>query len=250
MKTICVIPSRYGSTRLAAKPLALLHGRPMVAWVCDVARGVPEFDEVIVATDHEDIAAAARAAGVEAVLTDPNLPSGTDRVHAAMRGREADVVVNLQGDEPVMPAEALSRAHRALMADARFDIATACVPIFDRAVFDNPMVVKVVRDAANRALFFSRSPIPSPSRRSDAEGLGTTTPWGFKHLGIYLYKRAALEKFVTLPPSPLERAESLEQLRALEAGMTFVCVDSPADSVSVDVAEDLERAAEQLRPRG
>jgi 3-deoxy-manno-octulosonate cytidylyltransferase (CMP-KDO synthetase) len=250
MKTICVIPSRYGSTRLAAKPLALLHGRPMVAWVVDVARGVPEFDEVIVATDHEEIAAAARAAGVEAVLTDPDLPSGTDRVHAAIAGRKADVVVNLQGDEPVMPAEALSRAHRALLADARFDIATACVPIFDRATFDNPMVVKVVRDTANRALFFSRSPIPSASRRPDTDGLGTTTPWGFKHLGIYLYKREALERFVALPPSPLERVECLEQLRALEAGMTFVCVDSPADSVSVDVAEDLERAAAQLRPKG
>lgn len=247
MRTICVIPARYGSTRLPAKPLAMLNGRPMIAWVIGVAKRVPEFDGVLVATDHEAIAQAARAAGAEAVMTDPELPSGTDRIHAAMRGREADFVVNLQGDEPVMPVEALSRAHGALSASGDFDIATGCVPIFDRATFENPMVVKVVRGEGGRALFFSRSPIPSLARREGTPGLGTTVPFGHKHLGIYIYKRAALERFVSMPPSPLERAESLEQLRALEAGMRFVCIESPVDSIGVDVADDIGRAEEAIR---
>lgn len=219
----------------------------MIAWVIGVAKRVPEFDAVLVATDHGAIADAARAAGAEAVMTDPDLPSGTDRIHAALRGREADIVVNLQGDEPAMPVEALSRAHAALLEGADFDIATGCVPIFDRAVFENPMVVKVVRGERDRAIYFSRSPIPSLARREGTPGLGTTVPFGHKHLGIYLYRRAALDRFVSLPPSPLERAESLEQLRALEAGMRFVCIESPVDSIGVDVAEDIARAEDALR---
>ncbi len=246
MRTICVIPARYGSTRLPAKPLAMLHGKPMIAWVIGVAKRVPEFHAVLVATDHEAIADAARAAGAEAVMTDPDLPSGTDRIHAAMRGREGDVVVNLQGDEPAMPVEALSRAHHALLSRPEFGIATGCVPILDRSTFENPMVVKVVRDAYDRALYFSRSPIPSLARREGTPGLGTAVPYGHKHLGIYIYRREALERFVSLPPSALERAECLEQLRALEAGIGIVCIESPRDSIGVDVEEDIRRAEAAL----
>ncbi|MDX2175151.1 MAG: 3-deoxy-manno-octulosonate cytidylyltransferase [Candidatus Sumerlaeia bacterium] len=248
MRTVCVIPARHGSTRLHAKALREINGRPMIAWVCDVAKGAPEVDEVLVATDHEEIAAVARACGVEPVMTDPALPSGTDRVHAAVAGRAADIVVNLQGDEPTMPSEAISAAHRALLADPGADISTVCVPIPSAEDFENPMVVKVVRDARMRSLYFSRSPIPSLPRRPEDWRAGGV-PYGQKHLGLYLYRRAALERFVALPPCLLERYESLEQLRALDAGMSIVCVESPRDSVSVDVEDDLRKASEALSRR-
>lgn len=246
MKTVCVIPARHGSSRLPAKPLILLHGRPMIQWVVAVAKRIPVFDEVLVATDHEDIAAAARAAGVDAVMTDPALPSGSDRAWAAVKGRAADIIVNLQGDEPAMPAEALLEAHAALVGSDRFDVATACVPLYDRDAFEAPHIVKVVRAADRTALYFSRSPIPSLARR-EAPVPGSGIPIGHKHLGIYLFKRASLERFVSLPPSPLERMECLEQLRMLEAGMRLVCVESTRDSVGVDVAEDIAKAEAVLR---
>jgi 3-deoxy-manno-octulosonate cytidylyltransferase (CMP-KDO synthetase) len=245
VKTVCVIPSRFGSTRLPGKPLVPLKGRPMIQWVCLLAKGVPVFDEVLVATDDARIADACAAVGVEGVMTDPDLPSGSDRIHAALRGRSADIVVNLQGDEPAMPVEAITRAHRALVATPAASVSTACVPIFEREAFDAPHVVKVVRGDGERALYFSRSPIPSPVRRTEPD-LGTGTPWGHKHLGLYVYRRAALERFVTMPPGALERIESLEQLRMLAAGMTILCVESPADSVGVDVAEDVARAESML----
>ena len=246
MKTVCVIPARYGSQRLPGKPLMQLHGRPMVEWVVRVAQKMPVFDEVLVATDHEDIAAAVRPAGVEAVMTDPELPSGTDRIHEALSGREADIVVNLQGDEPGMPMEAVTLAHEALV-DSDADVATACVAITERADFELPGVVKVVRDSKDRALYFSRSPIPSLARRDPLEVEKEGYVFGHKHLGLYLYRRKALDRFCSLPPSSLEQTEKLEQLRMLENGMTIICVTSPRDSVGVDELEDVKRAEEFLQ---
>jgi 3-deoxy-manno-octulosonate cytidylyltransferase (CMP-KDO synthetase) len=241
MKTICVIPARYGSQRLPGKPLLKLRGRPMIEWVVRAAKKINLFDEILVATDHREIAAAVAPLSVEAVMTDPELPSGTDRIHAAMAGRPGDIIVNLQGDEPGMPMEAVALAHTALLSSGA-DVATACVPITHREHFESPNMVKVVRGSRDMALYFSRSPIPSLARREPAEMQAPDYVFGYKHLGLYLYRRDALERFCKLQPSPLERTEKLEQLRLLENGMTIVCITSPRDSVGVDVLEDVERA--------
>jgi len=227
MNPIIVIPARMASTRLPGKPLADIHGAPMIAWVIALAREARVGPVLVAAAEHE-IAEAARAAGAEAVLTDPELPSGSDRVHAALAAFDArgryDVVVNLQGDMPTMAPHDVARAVTALRASA--DIATLVSPSADPSDRDNPNIVKAVRAADGRCLAFTRAP----------------APWGEgpieRHVGIYVYRRAALARFVVAPPSPLEKREKLEQLRALEMGMSIYAdavddfpkgVDSPAD---------------------
>ncbi|MEO8377500.1 MAG: 3-deoxy-manno-octulosonate cytidylyltransferase [Candidatus Sumerlaeota bacterium] len=249
MKTVCVIPARFGSQRLPGKPMMLLRGRPMIQWVIEAARKFNVVDEILVATDHHEIVRAAQAVGAEAVMTDQELPSGTDRIHAAMRDRDGDIIINLQGDEPGMPGDTVGRAHAALLA-GEADVATACIPILNREDFESPNIVKVVRGANDHALYFSRSPIPSLSRRSAEEFNSRGALFGYKHLGLYLYRRAALERFCALPPSYLEQTEKLEQLRMLENGMSIVCVTSTTDSVGVDIAEDIGRAEEFLGRSG
>ncbi|CAN5216492.1 3-deoxy-manno-octulosonate cytidylyltransferase [soil metagenome] len=246
MKTVCVIPARYGSQRLAAKPLIPLHGRPLILWVVENALRMKLFDEVIVATDHQAIADAIKPSGVAAVFTDADCPSGTDRIHQAMLDRAGDIIVNLQGDEPAMPAAAVRLAHESLLASGA-DVSTACVPILDRETMENPNAVKVVRDRNERALYFSRSPIPSLYRRDEATMTKPNYIFGYKHLGLYIYRRSALDEFCSLSPSSLELLEKLEQLRMLEHGMHIQCVTSPADSVGVDVAEDVSRAEKALK---
>lgn len=241
MKTICVIPARHASVRLPGKPLIPLLGIPMIRWVIRAARRFEFVEKIIVATDNEEIASAARDENVEAVMTDPDLPSGTDRVRAAMNGREGDIIINLQGDEPGMPPEAVRYAWHGLV-HTEVDVATACVPITCRDIFESPNVVKVVRDKNSRALYFSRSPIPSLPRRDEEEMRRDGYIFGYKHLGLYIYRRHALETFCELPSSGLENLEKLEQLRFLENGMSLLCVESPRDSVGVDTAEDLQRA--------
>lgn len=241
MRTVCVIPARHASLRLPGKPLLPLRGLPMIRWVIRAARRFDFVDEIIVATDHEGIAGASRAEGVEAVMTDPALPSGTDRIRAALEGRPGDIIINLQGDEPGMPPEAVALAHHALLhGDA--DASTACVPIRNRADFESPNVVKVVRAHDQRALYFSRSPIPSLSRRDAAEFQRPGYIYGYKHFGLYLYRRDTLEQYCRLPRSPLEDTEKLEQLRLLENGYTLLCIESPHDSIGVDTEEDLQKA--------
>lgn len=213
----------------------------MIEWAARNARRMGLFDEVIVATDHEEIRAVCQSAGFEAVMTDPECPSGTDRIHQALIGREADIVVNIQGDEPAMPADPIARALRSLQ-DTGADVATACVPIAERERFEDFNVVKVVRDLNDRALYFSRSPIPSLPRRDAAETSAPGYIWGYKHLGLYIYRRDALARFCLLSPTSLERQEKLEQLRMMEHGFHIQCVTASADSVGVDVAEDLARA--------
>lgn len=227
MTPIIVIPVRMAATRLPGKPLADIHGRPMIAWVIDVARAAG-VGPVLVAAGEAEIAEAARAAGAEAVLTDPALPSGSDRVHAALNvfdpERRFDVAVNLQGDMPTMRGEDVARAVAALRQDA--DIATLVSPSSDASDRDNPNVVKAIRAGNGRCLAFTRAP----------------APWGEgpieRHVGIYVYRRDALARFVAASPSPLELREKLEQLRALEMGMSIYAdaitdfpkgVDSPAD---------------------
>ncbi len=237
MPVLIVVPARVGSTRLPNKPLQLLGGAPLVARVVERAQRVPGVDRLVVATDAEAVVAALEPLGVESVMTRRELASGTDRVAAvAARAEFAgyDVVVNIQGDEPFLPLEAVAGAiDRVQRGDA---IGTAAAPL-DPALRDDPARVKVVCDDRGRALYFSRHPIPYLRDPESA----TTTWW--QHLGIYAYRRDALLRLADLPPSPLERAESLEQLRALEAGMVIgvTLLDRPA-MPGIDTPADLAAA--------
>jgi 3-deoxy-manno-octulosonate cytidylyltransferase (CMP-KDO synthetase) len=235
MPSLIVIPARMASTRLPGKPLADIGGRPMIAWVADLAQR-SGAGPVLVAAAETEIADAARAAGVEAVLTDPDLPSGSDRVHAAAAAFDPagryDIIVNLQGDMPTFRAEDLQRAVAALTPGA--DIATLVSPSTDETERNNPNVVKAIRAADGRCLAFTRA----------------AAPWGEgpieRHVGIYVYRRDALARFVAAPPSPLELREKLEQLRALEMGMV-IRADSVADfPKGVDSPADLEAARAAL----
>ena len=241
LNPIVVIPSRMGSTRLPGKPLALIAGRAMILHVLDRAREA-DIGPVAVACADADVADAVRAEGGTAVMTDPSLPSGSDRVHAALavldpQGRH-DVVVNLQGDLPTMPAVQL-RAVITPLSDPTVDIATLVAPIESAEEAAAPQVVKAAcafdrGRAVSPALYFSRMPIPS----------GEGPLW--HHIGIYAYRRAALARFVSLPESPLERREKLEQLRALEAGMRIACARVEHAPFGVDTPADLERARAML----
>ena len=241
MNPILLIPARLASTRLPAKPLADIGGVPMIVRVLRQAEAAG-LGPVAVAAGEAEIAAAVKAAGGQAVLTDPDLPSGSDRIHAALEkldpGCRHDVVINLQGDLPALdPAQI--RAVAAALADSGADIATLAAQITDPSERDNPSVVKAVvawdKDAKRgRALYFTRATAPT--------GEGPL----FHHVGIYAYRRDALTRFVGLPPSPLEIREKLEQLRALEANMSIAVARVDSVPLSVDTQADLERARKIL----
>ncbi len=234
---LAVIPARYASSRFPGKALALLLGRPMIAHVVARALEAGCFDEVLVATDDERIAAAAAQAGARPVLTGP-AASGTDRVAAVVRGERAGIVVNLQGDEPAMPPGNLQLLVGFLRSRPDVSIATLALPGAAADLAD-PEVVKVVCDLEGRALYFSRAGIPF--QRHAAGGVVR------RHLGLYGYRREALLRFASLPECTLERVEALEQLRALTHGMTIHVLDVQHASVAVDVPGDVARAEEALR---
>ena len=244
MNPIVVIPSRMAATRLPGKPLADIHGRPMIVHVMD--RGVEaDIGPVAVACGDPEIVTAIRAAGGTAVLTDPSLPRGSDRVQAALANLDPqghhDVVVNLQGDLPTIPPDYL-RAVLAPLADLSVDIATLVAPITDPEEASAASVVKAAcafdhGRAVSMALYFSRAAIP----------WGTGPLW--HHIGVYAFRRPALARFVSLPESPLERRESLEQLRALEAGMRIACARVDHAPFGVDTPADLDRARIALAPK-
>ncbi|HWU26794.1 MAG TPA: 3-deoxy-manno-octulosonate cytidylyltransferase [Rhizomicrobium sp.] len=237
MSPIVIIPARLRSTRLPNKPLADITGETMIVRVWRQAVKA-EIGPVLVAAAENEIADEIARAGGKAVLTDPGLPSGTDRVFAALRTVDPasahDIVVNLQGDLPALDPNAIRAVADALIQSGA-DIATLAAEIDDPADFDNPNVVKpiVAWDSdgrTGRALYFTRARAPS--------GDGAL----FHHIGIYAFRRAALGRFVALPPSPLERREKLEQLRALEAGMTIAVARVDAVPLSVDTPTDLAKA--------
>ena len=242
LRAVAVVPSRMGAQRFPGKPLHPIVGIPMVARVVSQARRARCVDAVLVATDDERIARVAEAAGAIAVMTDPALPSGTDRVWAAVADLDVAVVVNVQGDEPLMEPENIDRVARFLLENPAFPFATVARPIEDPAEAADPNVVKVVRGDDGRALYFSRSPIPY--RRRETPGLAT-----LKHLGLYGYQKEALRAFTLLPPHPLEQAERLEQLRALAAGMAMAVLDAVGDSIGVDTPEDALRVGRILLER-
>jgi 3-deoxy-manno-octulosonate cytidylyltransferase (CMP-KDO synthetase) len=235
-----VIPARLGSTRLSRKVLREIAGKPMVEWVWHAGAASGLMDPVIVATDSEEVADVCRARKIPFAITSPDCASGTDRVREVAHSIDADVYVNIQGDEPTLTAEFFAPL-LALFQRPEVQVATLAVPC-PPAEFNNPNAVKVVTALNGRALYFSRSTIPF-----DRDNVGFA---GYrKHLGIYAYRKAALEKFSSLPPSLLEKTERLEQLRLLENGIDLYVAEAPLDTIGVDTAEDLARAEAVLRER-
>lgn len=237
MKKIVVIPARFGSTRLPGKPLLDLCGKPLIQWVYERARESRLADEVIIATDDEQIQDAARSFGAEAVMTSVACTSGTDRVYEAVQGRNAGIVINLQGDEPFIRSDMIDAIFSVIDGEL-IDAATLCCPLKDNHEYEDPNTVKVVLDRAGHALYFSRAPIPyvRDDRRAAL----------YKHVGIYGFSMALLEKFVRMEKSRLEETESLEQLRILENGYKIKVLTTQYDGFGIDTEEDLQRAQKAL----
>ncbi len=234
MKIVGVIPSRYASTRFPAKPLAPILGRPLLEWVVRGAQKSQKLDELIVATDHSEIFRLAEALGVKALMTDSKLPSGTDRVWAAVKDLSADIVLNIQGDEPLIQGEVLDQLIEPFIEDETLEMATLAnrLAIED---LDNPNVVKVVCNLKSDALYFSRYPIPFSRLNFKAVPTGAA-----KHIGIYAFRKSFLENFCANAPVELELAESLEQLRALYLGGRIRVVMTEHASHGLDRPEDVE----------
>jgi 3-deoxy-manno-octulosonate cytidylyltransferase (CMP-KDO synthetase) len=232
-----VIPARLGSTRLSRKVLRPIAGRPMVEWVWRAAQGSGLMDPVVVATDSEEVAAACRERGIAVAMTSAGCASGSDRVREAARQIEADIYVNIQGDEPTLSADFFPPL-LGLLERPEVEVSTLAVRCPPQE-FANPNAVKVVTALDGRALYFSRAAIPYD--RDETGFMGYR-----KHLGIYAYRKAALERFAALPPSPLEMLERLEQLRLLENGIAVYVAEAPRDTIGVDTEEDLKRAEAML----
>lgn len=236
MKVLGIIPARYGSTRLAGKPLVDIGGKPMIQHVYARARGAACLDLLLVATDDRRIVEAVEGFGGRAVMTDPNHKSGTDRCAEVAAGHpDHEIVVNIQGDEPLLDLRLIEQVVAPLLADPAVVMATPAKPLAERARQD-PNTVKVVTNVSGDALYFSRSLIPYPRNE---EGFRA-----YEHIGLYCYRRDFLFRYAKLPRTPLERTESLEQLRALEHGypIRVVLLGNFGETVSVDTPEDLARA--------
>ncbi len=237
-KIAAVIPARYASTRFPGKVLAKLRGKPMIQWVYEKA-AASKVDHVLIATDDQKVVEAVEAFGGKAVMTSPSHPSGTDRIREAIQGLDADIIINVQGDEPLLPTEIINRLADAMRNEPGIEMATVAAPC-DRNTFENnPNMVKVVLDKDNYALYFSRSMIPY--LRDGGEDVET-----YLHWGIYAYRRDILDKVVSLPEGRLEKCEKLEQLRALENGIKINVLLSELSSIGVDTPEDLELAEKRL----
>jgi len=244
MNVVGIIPARYASTRFPGKPLRLIAGKPLIQHVIERSRMASTLSGVIVATDDARIVEAAQKfCPVE--MTSPAHPSGSDRIAEVAARRPCDAVVNIQGDEPLMEPEIINQVARAL---ADNEMSTAATPIRNPAEYENPHIVKVIVNAAGRALYFSRRTIPylrDAASRSTVEQLAAF-PF-LKHLGLYGYRRETLLRLVRFPMTPLERAERLEQLRALENGIQIAVVKVDYDGVGVDVPEDVARVERLLK---
>ena len=250
IRIIAVIPARWASTRFPGKPLALLCGRPMIEYVYRRASRSALVDSVCVATDDERIADAVRGFGGNVKMTRDDHASGTDRVAEVASGEDADVVVNIQGDEPLIHPDDIDAGIRPLVDESGLGMSTLAVAFDSPEEFLDPNAVKVTRSENGNALYFSRAPIPYSRDVLSGEGKayekilenwGDISPKPLKHLGFYAYKKESLLRFAGLRPSPLEKLERLEQLRALEDGLAIRVVEINRDAVGVDLPEDRER---------
>lgn len=260
MRVVGVIPARYASSRFPGKPLATLRGRPMIQHVYERVRRSETLARVLVATDDPRIRDAVLAFGGEVQLTGLHHPSGTDRVAEVAAALSCEVVVNIQGDEPLIEPAMIDEAVSPFFVEPNLIMGTVCCRLENEEEWRSPHVVKVVRDHRGFALYFSRAPIPYvrvegksrpgpqlpvPGHQSSETGprtssLGRQTMW-YKHIGLYVYRRDFLLKLASLAPTPLEETERLEQLRALEYGFPIRVVETKYDSIGVDTPKDLER---------
>lgn len=239
MKVLCVIPARYASTRLPGKPLKDIAGKPMICRVYDRASEAEKIAAAIVATDDERIYEAVRQHGGKAVMTRKDHPTGTDRLaEVAEKYPDVDLIINVQGDEPLIEPSLIDELAAVFEEDAALQMATVCTEIQDKEEQENPNNVKVVMDKNGYALYFSRSLMPYPRHA------GTPV---YKHIGIYAYKRDFLLRYAKMEETPLEHAESLEQLRALENGYRIKVIKTPYRFVGVDTEEDLAKVNEIFR---
>ena len=242
MEVLGVIPARLASTRLERKVLRQIAGRPMLAWVYDAAKACPQLDDLIVATDSDEVMALCREQGWPCQMTSAELPSGSDRVHAVAQTVDAAIYVNIQGDEPMLRPDHIE-ALLAPFAKEHVEVSTLKVRCIPENI-SNPNAVKVVTATDGRALYFSRATIPY-----DRDAAGKTAVY-WKHIGLYAYRKAALNRFPALSASMLERTEKLEQLRFLENGFSLYVEATEFDTVGVDTEEDLRRVEGILLGRG
>jgi 3-deoxy-manno-octulosonate cytidylyltransferase (CMP-KDO synthetase) len=256
MSVVAVIPARYGSTRLPGKPLAIIGGKPMIQHVYENASKAKLLDQIIVATDDRRIEEAVKKFGGNVVRTSKDHASGTDRLaEVARKLKAADWLVNIQGDLPFIRSQTIARAIQPLMDDRKIPMGTVCTAIYEMKDWQNPNVVKVLKDRAGFALYFSRAPIPF-FRNNEIDVAGKTSTsssnqrlWGYRHLGLYVYRRDFLLKFAGLRPTPLERIESLEQLRALQNGYPIYVAEVDEHPIEVDTPDDLKNAERYLKTR-
>jgi 3-deoxy-manno-octulosonate cytidylyltransferase (CMP-KDO synthetase) len=257
---VAVIPARYSSTRLPGKPLLPIAGKPLIVWVAERAAEAQTVSRAIVATDDARILEAVRAAGFDAMMTRSDHASGTDRVAEVARQLDCEIIVNVQGDEPLIAPETIDLAVNALVEDKVAQISTTSEPIDDPRDVVNRSVVKVAVDDQGYATSFSRNPIPFPNQAVLKHGsieAALANPdasellFSFrKHTGLYVYRREFLIKFADWPQSESEKAESLEQLRAMERGVKIKVVEAASPSIGVDTMEDLERVRAIVEQRG
>lgn len=240
MRVTAVIPARFASTRFPGKPLADLLGKPMIQWVVERTAASTLVDRVLVATDDERIAAAVRAFGGDVVMTRADHQTGTDRLAEVAEGLDSELIVNVQGDEPLIVPAMIDEAVAPLRADPGIVMGTLMTPLASAEEYHNPNVVKVVVDRRGFALYFSRSPIPHPRDLAVDAATLAVFPGG-RHVGLYVYRRDFLLAFPKLPPTPLEELEKLEQLRALEHGYAIRVAGTAHTSLGVDTPEDLAR---------
>jgi 3-deoxy-manno-octulosonate cytidylyltransferase (CMP-KDO synthetase) len=247
-KISAVIPARYGSSRFEGKPLADILGKPMIQYVYEAVRESKLIDEVIVATDDQRIMEAVNSFGGKAVMTSPTHFTGTDRVAEVAKKLKSEVVVNVQGDEPLIKGNIIDKAIRPLLSDDTLQLSTLMTRIEEVRDWLNPHIVKVVVDQKNFALYFSRSPIPFPRDlqigRLESNPFGTNRPLPkrvFKHIGVYVFRRKFLLLFSKMKPTPLEKLEKLEQLRALENGYRIKVSPVHYEPLSVDTPEDIQK---------
>jgi len=250
MRVVGIIPARFASSRLPGKPLLPIAGKPMIQHVYERASQARVLDRLLVATDDPRVKETVEGFGGLASLTSPGHPSGTDRVAEVAEGLSCDLVVNIQGDEPLIPPALIDQAVLPFFRDPMLPMGTVCRRIVEPAEALDPHVVKVVFDLQGFALYFSRAPVPYYRDWRPETGDPDSCPPHvsrlvplvyYKHIGLYVYRRDVLLKLAGLPPTPLEKAERLEQLRALEHGIRIRVVETQHDSIGVDTVEDLER---------
>lgn len=245
MNIIAIIPARYASTRLPAKPLVDICGKPMIRRVYEQAKKSKLISDVVIATDDARIVSAVQSFGGKAEMTPVEIQSGSDRIAFVAKQMNADIVVNVQGDEPLIDPLLIDQTIRALIDDTNAVVATAVKKTLSHQDVFNPNVVKVVLDTNQYALYFSRSPIPHMrDAKKDSDWFNGTA--FYKHFGIYVYRADFLQRYTTLPQTQLEHAEKLEQLRILEYGYKIKCVVTEYESFPVDTPEDLRRVVEYL----